>query len=207
MPGVSGLTDRELVDAVMRGEWKAADAFCDRFMSFVWHVLWQDFGLRGEEIEDLHQEVFLLLHEDGYRRLRSWRGGERDSFVSYLRPIVKHAALDFLRRRGRDVAPPDDPREPEAVDPRGANPEERALVAERRRWLRECMERLHPREREVVRLRYESERDYRGIADRLRLTVTNVGAILTRARSKLRECLSGMAPELFSEMLRDLGEM
>jgi len=78
----------------------------------------------------------------------------------------------FHERPGRDVA------------------HESALVEdESRRELRRALERLSPRERELLALKYGAEMTNRDIAAQLGVGESNVGVIVHRAVGKLREAL------------------
>jgi len=61
--------------------------------------------------------------------------------------------------------------------------------APRRAALRECMERLPARTREVLTLRYEQDLSGEGIATRLGSTVDAVHQTLSRARTALGDCI------------------
>jgi len=64
-----------------------------------------------------------------------------------------------------------------------------APEAPRRTALRECMERLPARTREVLTLRYEQDLSGEGIATRLGSSVESVHQTLSRARTALGDCI------------------
>ena len=172
-------TDRELIDAVVRGEPGAADRFVDQFSAFVWAILARDLGVRRDRAEDLYQELFERLLEKDYRRLIMWRG--EGSFVSYLGPIVRRLAYDRLRGRkevqegeeGLEIADPD------------WGPEDLAAVQEEQVILMEAMSALKPRDRALIARRHLEELSYKEIAREMGLTVNHVGVALGRAEKRL----------------------
>ena len=70
---------------------------------------------------------------------------------------------------------------------------------ERRRILREAIDGLPPREREIIRRRHYDGESYAEIAQGLGITVNHVGVLLYRAEKRLREMVSDQYPELFPQ--------
>ena len=71
--------------------------------------------------------------------------------------------------------------------------------AERRRILREAIDGLSPREREIIRRRHYDGESYAEIALGLGITVNHVGVLLYTAENQLREIVSHQDPELFPQ--------
>lgn len=130
--------------------------------------------------EDIFQNVALTLWEtfDRYDRERS--------FGAWARGIAARKVLHEHRSNAR--FPLIFPAEAiqtilDAYD-RTETPE-----APRRAALRECMERLPAKTRQVLTLRYEEEVSGEGIAARLGSTVDAVHQTLSRARASLADCI------------------
>ncbi len=172
-------TDRELIDAVVRGEPGAADRFVDQFSAFVWAVLARDLGVPRDQAGDLYQELFERLLENDYRRLIMWRG--EGSFVSYLGPIVRRLAYDRLRAR-KEVQEGEEGRE--IADPQ-PGPEDLAVVEEEQAFLMDALAALKPRDRALIAKRHLEELSYKEIAREMGLTVNHVGVALGRAEKRL----------------------
>lgn len=189
-------TDRELIAGVLARAPGAADLFVARFSRFVWAILIHDMRLRRDAAEDLSQDVFVRLWEDDYRRLRIWRG--EGAFASYLGPIVRRLALDFLRgnpavvTRSLDGGEEDRVLDPPDPDP---GPEELAMVEEDRERLARAVERLGERDSELYRLRHEQDLEYREIAARMEMTVNAVGVALSRLLKRLRQSMEPEPPD------------
>jgi RNA polymerase sigma-70 factor (ECF subfamily) len=191
MPYDAQVTDRALVDRVLAGDPRAADQFVTRFTRLVWWVLIHQIRLAPEPAEEVYQDVFVHLWEDEYRRLRNWSGD--GDFAAYLAPIVRHRALDRLRREPGDRTRPI----PGAGDEAGGEPaddrpgaEELALVEEQRRQLERAVAALGEQDRRLYELRIVEERSYREISDSLGITVTNVGVRLSRLVERLRAAVT-----------------
>lgn len=69
-------------------------------------------------------------------------------------------------------------------------------IDDRRRSLRQCIEQLTDRARDVVKLRYEDDLPAAAIADRLGLNANAVYVTLHRARQTLADCIEGKLSEV-----------
>ena len=120
---------------------------------------------------DVTQEAFVAAYEQR-GRFRGDAPGEM-----WLHRIVVNAALAAVRRRGPVV------RELTMIERDGAD---HARAAVDRVALFAALGELPPRHRAVVILRYYHDYDYATIARILGTTPSNVGAMLSRARDRLR---------------------
>jgi RNA polymerase sigma-70 factor (ECF subfamily) len=111
----------------------------------------------------------------------------RGQATAWLAAIVRHAALDAVRRRGREI-PSDDPNlgdsvvAPDALD--------RLEGDENRVRLRACLERLDVRNREGVMLAFVHGLSHPQIAERLGQPLGTVKSWIRRGLLNLRECLA-----------------
>ncbi len=185
--------DRQLVDRVLVGDPRAADMFVTRFTRLVWAILIRQTALAAGQVEDVYQEVFVRLWEDDYRRIRNW--SQDGDFAAYLAPIVRHLALDALRKsrpdRERPLPEPDEAEtEPIVGEP---GPEELAHIGQRRELLEEALLRLSVQDNELYELRFVQELSYLEVSEQMGITVNNVGVRLTRLVDRLkRSCLVRM---------------
>ena len=201
MPSID--EDRQLIDSILAGDPRAWEKVVRRFSDMVWRILLGWFRLSRDDAADAYQEIFLALQKDDFRRIRQWRGEVR--LDAYMAVVLSGLTQDILRamRRNTDVVqdpPPDSKgRNPsrELPDP-GPDPSIVMELAERRHAVITCRERLGSRDQELLKLRYDLELQYRGIADRMKMTVNNVGVALSRAEERLRQCLRQHFRELFS---------
>jgi len=126
----------------------------------------------ADAAEDISQDAFV----DAYRQLPTLKRPER--FSAWLFGIARHKALNHLRTVGREV--PSATVEPPPSDP----PEDRLA-------LREKLDCLAERDREILAAKYLQDLSYEEIAETLGLTVNAVRVRCCRARQALREQLSG----------------
>jgi RNA polymerase sigma-70 factor (ECF subfamily) len=131
------------------------------------------------------EEVTATAFERAYRKRRrfdSRRGEPR----AWLFGIARNAALDELRRRGRQAELAAEP-----ADLDGAAVEVGAEHSERRLALRAALAHLEPRERELIALKFFAGLGNAEIAAVLGISESNAGTRLHRAVTKLREALDG----------------
>jgi RNA polymerase sigma-70 factor, ECF subfamily len=138
--------------------------------------------LQGEAgvVQELTQEVFLkcLQHcqrfEDG-RPVAAW-----------LFTLAANAATDHLRRRGREVPPPETF---DAPDPHQPSPWESVDQSRQLQALQGALEGLTPRQRAMVLAYYVHEHPVKRIAQDLGCAEGTVKATLFQSLQKLRKIL------------------
>jgi RNA polymerase sigma factor (sigma-70 family) len=133
------------------------------------------------------EEATAAAFERAYRK-RNRFDPERGEPRAWLFGIARNAALDELRRRGRQA---ELTTEPEDVDARALD--EGAEHRERRLAVSAALERLEPPERELIALKFFAGLENREIARVLGISESNAGTKLHRAMTKLREACDGTA--------------
>jgi RNA polymerase sigma factor (sigma-70 family) len=127
------------------------------------------------------EEVTATAFERAYRKRHRFdprRGEPR----AWLFGIARNAALDELRRRGRQAELAADP-----ADLAGAGVADSAEAGERRLALTAALATLAPRERELIALKFFAGLGNAEIAVVLGVSESNAGTRLHRAVTKLRE--------------------
>ncbi len=126
-----------------------------------------------ERARELAQEVFVRALREQPRRPRAW-------LFQVAANLARDEARTALRRRDHLAVIEGGLSE---VDPR-PDPLEVAAEAQRRRRVRDALDRLGERDREVLLL-WDAGLDYGEIADRTGLSAGAVGTTLARARKRL----------------------
>ena len=133
------------------------------------------------------EEVTAATFERAYRKRHRF-DPERGEPRAWLFGIARNAALDELRRRGRQA---ELTAEPEDFHARALD--EVADHSERRLAVSAALERLQPQERELIALKYFAGLANADIAQVLGIGESNAGTRLHRAMTKLREACDGDA--------------
>lgn len=129
------------------------------------------------------EDVTALAFERAYRRRRSFdraRGEQR----AWLFGIARNAALDELRRRKRHATLAVDPEDPAAA---AAFADDATDTTVRRTVVRDALDGLTPRERELVALKFHAGLTNGEIARVLGVSESNAGTLLHRTIAKLRK--------------------
>ena len=183
-------SDDDLVRAFRTGDGSAMEALFGRYRRSVFGWLLRMSQDEGEA-EDLHQEVWLKV-------IRGIDGYSSGSFRAWLWRVVRNAAADRARKHvaepildapveeGADAAAFVDLVPDDAVVSALTRMEE----AERAAAVREAVDGLSRRLKEVVLLRLNGELKFQEIADILGLPIGTVLGRMNLALAKLRQALS-----------------
>lgn len=135
-----------------------------------------------DEAQDILQETFLTVT----RKAAEFRPGS--NFIAWSFTIARFKVLESARARRRETELSVEVLDTLAAEAPAESAPEAHLFA-----LRACLDRLAPRAREVVRLRYHEEQAPGAIAARLAWSVNAVHVALARARMALRQCVQKQA--------------
>lgn len=164
-------------------------------------------GIVGpERARDVVQDAFLRLWEAAPAATAPASGGrsrDGEGLAPWLFTVCRNRAIEVARQEGRMQLEPKVSARAEAAS-RGATagavggggettPFEAVAQRERGARLRAAMTHLPERQRELVRLRYESGLSYRQMAELVGISESNVGYLLHVALRALREGLGGEA--------------
>ena len=180
--------DRDLLKRCLNREPGSWNDFVDRFLSLIYHTIGYTAHLRSarvgpEDVEDIAAEVLLQIVADNFKVLREFR--KESSLATYLAVVARRICVHELVRRQkvRDAIKRGDSRlaEPDPDDAPAAQKGMESLEE-----VEKLLRRLSGREREIVRLYYLEGRTYEEISTETDVPVNTIGAILSRARKKLR---------------------
>jgi len=180
--------DRDLLHRCLAKQPGSWNDFVDRFLSLIYHVIHYTAHLRSarvtpEDVEDIAAEVMLQLVADDYKVLRQFKG--HSSLATYLTVIARRICVHELTRRQsvREAIQKGGP--VVAHDPEETEAEQKGLDSLEE--VESLLRKLSGREREIVRLFYLEGRTYEEISTETGVPVNTIGAVLSRARKKLRE--------------------
>jgi RNA polymerase sigma-70 factor (ECF subfamily) len=154
----------------------------DRHAEFVWLSL-QRLGVRDEDVEDLLQEVFLVVHQrlnsfDGSARMTTWL------FGICMRVVAAYRRRAF-RRREQLAA-----QVPERATDLDRNPEEAAIAQQGRHRLRAILDAMDLEKRAIFVMYELDELPCDAIAEMLGIPVGTVHSRLHAARKAFQLALA-----------------
>lgn len=182
-----------LVRGCIEGDKAAWDALVEEYSLHIYAAIYGALKLcqlpsTRSDVADHFQGVFLGLHENGYRKLRQFEG--RCSLATWLRLVSRSTVIDEIRGLRKDLSldAEDDERDSlhDHLSGHGPNPEEMLLEQADYGLLKEAIEHLTPREKELLELVCDPRMTPEQTAEELGISV---GAYYTR-KSRLVQKLS-----------------
>lgn len=191
-PAEISTIDFALMVRVGAGDHEAFRKLVERHQNAVIGTVAKMLG-NASEAEDIAQQVFL----------RIWRNAKRyrpdAKFTTYLYTITRNLVFNETRRKSRKKEVSSDEREENSNQLIEASPDRQPdaelLQAELQTAVDAAIASLPEAQRMAVVLRRYEQLSYEEIADVLNLSVSAVKSLLFRARTSLREALSGYLAE------------
>jgi RNA polymerase sigma-70 factor (ECF subfamily) len=171
--------------AVQHGDQSAYAELMERYKDSIYYMLLKMVNNK-DDAEDLTIEAF----GKAFNRLDQYTPNY--AFSTWLFKIASNNCIDFIRRRKKGTLSLDNPiygndGDEMTIDVKDheRNPEETAIHEQKVKLMREVVQKLKPRYRRLVELRYFEEFSYEEIAEELNLPLGTVKAQLFRAREFL----------------------
>ena len=177
--------DRELLERCLARKPQSWEAFVDRFLGLVVHVVNHSAEARGvaitaEDREDLVADVFCAVIHDDLAILRRFRG--HSSLATYLTVIARRVVVRELVKR-RPVASSIPAQDVATSASPSAGREQRI---DSREEVERLLSRLNGKEADVVRMYHLKGKSYSEISTRVGMAENSIGPTLSRARAKMR---------------------
>ncbi len=190
------MDEAAIIRQAQKGDVAAYNRLVLQYQGLVYNVVYRIIG-EPQGAEDMTQEAFI----SAYQALNRFRGG---NFKAWLLRIATNACYDELRRHKRrpqssldELTEENDSfaflRSPEE------GPEAQQMRLEMMRAIEHCLDDLPDDQRVTAVLRDIEGYDYNEIADITSSSLGTVKSRLSRARSKLRDCLQGFMELLPAE--------
>jgi RNA polymerase sigma-70 factor, ECF subfamily len=190
------LADKELIGGCLEGDETAREEFVRRFSRLVYNCIQGTFKSKSariglQDVEDLHNSVFLSFFDRRCRKLRQYEGRNGCSLASWVRMVTVRCVLDHLRRGSDPLERPEKPisleltEEPAAGEQ--ASPLSRMMEKERQVLVQQAMQRLSSRDRLMLQLHCIEERPLAQVALILGISEDNSHSVKHRAIRRLRE--------------------
>jgi RNA polymerase sigma factor (sigma-70 family) len=190
--------DRRWLNKCLAGDKKACIRFVREFSDLVYrsvrHTLWiKNVYFTQDDIEDLHNTVFLKLFENQGQKLRQFKGKNGCSLGTWIRIITVRIVLNYIRKKGWDSITGQQNRIPLEDIPGLSLADFGALAeiekAEKRKAVKDGMRKLSPRDRLFLLLHYENGCSLKEVAETMKVSLNNAYIIKHRAIQKLKSAL------------------
>lgn len=191
-----GAHDWKLIQlALKKGDQKAYAELMGRYRDTIFFML-----LKMVKDKDDADDLTIEAFGKAFRNLGQYTPDF--AFSTWLFKIATNNCIDFIRRK-KDAVSLDRTYENSdgdemSFEPRSdsLNPEEKAIKKQKIQMMQSVVEKLQPRYRMLVELRYFQEKSYEEIAKELDLPIGTVKAQLFRARELLYHTLRHMEGRL-----------
>jgi RNA polymerase sigma factor (sigma-70 family) len=183
--------------ALKHGDQKAYAELLHRYRESVYFTMLRMCNNK-DDAEDLTIEAF----GRAFKRLDQYT--PTYAFSTWLFKIASNNAIDFLRNKKKNASlsldtkmENDEGQEfSKNIKSQTLDPEENIIKKQKVEMLRDVVEKLKPRYRELVKMRYYEELSYEEIAGKLELPVGTVKAQLFRAREFLYNILKSQESKM-----------
>lgn len=173
-------SDKELVDAVCRGDEKALGSIIDEYTAYVWTIVWNivQGKLDAADAKAIVSDVFFSL----------WQSAEKTRPVNlkgYLARTARNRSIDALRQTRQEL-----PLEEDVVQIPIDSPETEAIRQAEYAALRNAVDSLPEPDRTIFLRRYYLYQSIPEISETMRININTVKTKLRRGRDALRRELT-----------------
>jgi len=188
------LSEKELLNACIQGSKEAWDAFVEKYTNLTYHTINKTFKTNTsdffyQDITDIHNNVFLSLMENDYRKLKQYEGKNGCTVSSWLLVVTRNLALNYIKKLKTYIPLEDDTSDSanviETVPDPQQQPDEELSKKESWEMLKELIKDLNSKDVLFLKLCYEEELPPEEIAEMLSITVNNVYTRKKRIRENL----------------------
>ena len=167
--------DRRLVELVLEGDDRAFEYLFNRYRDAIHRLFVQRLG-GVNDADDLLQETFIKVYINLHRYSTAY------TFGQWVYTIARNTFIDFVRRRQDDLSIDERFSSPPSTTP---TPEESVISMQQRTQIEHYLERLAPRYRTLIVMRFFDEYSYEEIAANLKLPLGTVKTQIHRAREQM----------------------
>jgi RNA polymerase sigma factor (sigma-70 family) len=171
----SEISDRELIDACLRGEQRGWTQLVSKYERLIYSVA-RVLCPQPEDCGDVFQQVCLALYQN-LRKLRSDK-----TIPAWLITVTRREAYALIRVKKRQAN----------IDPCETVSEKPIRIIKRELEVEMALEKLPPRCRDLINLLYfdVDGLSYATIADRMGIPVASIGPTRARCLEKLKKLLA-----------------
>lgn len=188
--------DFKLVQLAVKGDQKSYAELMSRYKDSIYFMLLKMVNNR-DDADDLTIEAFGKAFKNLHQYTPDF------AFSTWLFKIATNNCIDFIRRKRKFTFSIDKSMENDSgqemqfeIKSPMLDPEENMIKKQKAILMRDVVDKLKPRYKRLVELRYFQERSYEEIADELKLPLGTVKAQLFRAREFLYQILKNQEEQI-----------
>ncbi len=191
--------EKDLIEKCLQGSSESWQLFIKQYSSLVYYVIQKvtrskDVFASSEDLDDLHNDIFLSIMDRDGHKLRLYEGKNGCSVSTWIRVIAARAAIDYLRKKKESVSFSDE-RETGQREVYAGFPIDDLEKEEQRSALKDLIKSLAPRDQLFMRLFYYDEVPPREIAKVFNYSTSAVYSRGNFLREKLKKALDKKKPK------------
>jgi RNA polymerase sigma-70 factor (ECF subfamily) len=191
--------DRQLLSRCLAGSRSASENLVRRFSNLVYQsiqytLISKHVSYNQQDLEDLHNTVFLRLFDRKCKRLRQYQGKRGCSVTTWIRMIAVRTVLDHLKKKGVDAIASKKDRIPLEKLPELKDGAKDILAEmetmDRNQLLQVAIKTLPPRDRLFMKLHFDQGLSMPEIAEIMQLSMGNIYTVKYRVIQKIKSYVS-----------------
>ena len=191
------MDDLEFVQQCAKGDKLAWDAFVDKYSRLIYSYIYSVLKIKGivlakDSVNDLFQEVFVLLANDNFRKLKTFKAKNGCSLASWLRQVTINLAIDYIRRLkpvvSIDKEDEDDFSLKEVLVADSPAAADALMQAEKLESLKDCIQSLERDDRYFLRMHIDRGLTLDELKDYFKVSRGAIDMRRSRIIDRLREC-------------------
>lgn len=191
--------DRKLLSRCLAGSRRASESLVRRFSNLVYQsiqytLIAKHVSFNKQDLEDLHNTVFLRLFDRKCKKLRQYQGKRGCSVSTWIRTIAVRTVLDHLRKKGVDAIASKKDRIPLEKLPELKAVAEDVLAEmeklDRNQLLQTAIKKLPPRDRLFIRLYFDQGLSMAEAAEIMQLSMGNIYTVKYRVIQRIKSYIA-----------------
>ena len=190
-------SEKELLTACIQGDKAAWDVFVEKYTDLIYHTIHKTLKMYCpdflyQDLEDIHNSIFLSLIEEDYKKLRQYKGINGCTVSSWIMVIATNTTLNFIKKANKtSISLEDSSEEDKAVIETISDPQpsvmEKIADSKKAKLLNDLMDGLNSADRLFLKYYYEDDLPPEGIAKIMNLSISAIYSKKSRIIDKLQE--------------------
>ena len=194
------MDDLAFVQRCVQGGKQDWDRFIEKYSRLIYNYIRSILSSHGSlfsqgHIDDCFQEFICFLIQDDFKKLRSYQGKNGCSLASWLRQVVIHFTVDYLRKLkptvSLDAETDEGTRFQDIIASDIDNAPDGLIQQEQLATLQECVERLGNEDKLFLELHFHRGVRLEELKTVLKRSRGAVDMLKARILARLRECFEG----------------
>ena len=192
------LSEKELLKACINNGPGAGGLFVEKYSRLIYSCIHETLRMNcsdflREDIEDIHNSIFVSLFKDDCKKLRQFRGDNSCTPASWLRIIAINSTRNFIVRNRTFISLESASEQGLAHIDKMPNPEpsvlNRLIDSEEIILFKQLLDELKPDDRLILKYYYRSDLSPDEIAGIMNITANTVYSKISRTKKRLKEIL------------------